>query len=71
MELELSMDCDKHVENEVVRLRSLLLHIIMSKGGISAWTTYWNNLNAFVMGRISKSEFDVVVCRSLDSNEST
>lgn len=56
--------------DDIVRLRSLLLEsVLRTENGLSRWTTYWNNFNAFIIGKISKIEFEGTVKQNLTTGE--
>jgi hypothetical protein len=51
-------------------VRGLLFRSIFLRRGMSVFNEYWNGFKSFVLGRISKLEFDEIMTRNLTTEES-
>ena len=66
---EINSDLPHQVVRDIVSCRSTLLSSVMKNRGLRAWTEYWNGLNEFILGKLSKPELDRIILASLSSDE--
>ena len=63
------MDADECVNLDYDEIRSALFEEIFTSKGSSAFQVYWNGFRNFIIGKLSKEEFDEIVHRTLNEEK--
>lgn len=63
------MNADEVTNLDYEEIRSALFEEIFTSKGSSAFQVYWNGFRNFIIGKLSKEEFDVIVYRTLEENK--
>lgn len=63
------MSADECANLDYEEIRSALFEEIFTSKGSSAFQVYWNGFRSFIIGKLSKEEFDIIVHRTLEENK--
>ena len=63
------MDADECATLDYDETRSALFEEIFTSKGSSAFQVYWNGFRNFIIGKLSKEEFDTIVHSTLDEGK--
>ena len=63
------MDADECANLDYDEIRSALFEEIFTSKGSSAFQVYWNGFRNFIIGKLSKEEFDEIVHRTLNEEK--
>lgn len=63
------MDAGNCDTPEYEETRSALFEEILASKGSSAFQVYWNGFRDFIIGKLSKEEFDDIVHRTLEKEK--
>ena len=64
-----AMDTDEYATLDYEETRSAIFEEIFTTKGASAFQFYWNGFREFIIGKLSKEEFDVIVHSTFNENK--
>lgn len=56
--------------NSLLQAKANIFEYIYNKNGIKLWSLYWNSYKQFLLGNLSKNEFDNILNEIFDNKTS-